>query len=78
VTPLDYSSDDDPLGYMTTDYPSGAGFESRMDMSRRMMLRGRDARSGWQRTVVRAWIVLALVVTLGGFLLLGLSALGIL
>ena len=50
--PLDYDSDEDALGYMTSDYRSPYLFESSLDMKRRFFLRGRSAPHRWQRVLV--------------------------
>lgn len=49
----DYRSDDDPLGYMTSDYPSPYLAESQLDMQRRFLI-GKHALPGWQRCLLLA------------------------
>lgn len=66
--PLDYDSDDDPLGYMTRDYPTPYTVESSIDMQRRFFLRGRSAPHAWQRVLVRLLLVIPLAFLVGGVL----------
>ena len=56
--------DDDPLAFMTTDGPAGWAFPSSFEMSRRAMTRGRFAKRRWQRILVWAWILAALLLPL--------------
>ena len=59
---MDYDSDEDPLGYMTSDYRSPYLIESRIDMQRRFFLRGRRAPHLWQRVLVRLMIAVPLAI----------------
>ena len=67
----DYELDQDPLAYMTTDYPSPYLIESRINMSRRMLWRWLHALPpSWPRRrrvfgLAFAGIVLLMMVVIG-------------